>query len=227
MNCVGTTLSHASHPSRLPAPAPWFLSAPPPLSRRFSLLSSRSVWGLSNRAVPGFPTDPPGPSRIGAQTDDHPRLERRNRAFSDAWGQQTPIRGRDPRTAGPAAGVTAQRAGTTCPAKRSPGPASSPPGEPPPWTAARPCCGARLSARARNSRRQTERSPAAGATRAPDGRGQVTTAIAQFMRDLERVWDEHREAALVRHDLAASLAQLAPEPSVWHLPAMTGAAGRP
>ena len=55
----------------------------------------------------------------------------------------------------------------------------------------------------------------------------MTTAIAQFMRDLERVWDEHREAALVRHDLAASLAQLAAEPSVWHLPAMTGAAGRP
>ena len=37
----------------------------------------------------------------------------------------------------------------------------------------------------------------------------MTTAIAQFMRDLERVWDEHREAALVRRDLAASLAQLA------------------
>jgi carboxymethylenebutenolidase len=54
----------------------------------------------------------------------------------------------------------------------------------------------------------------------------VTTAIAQFMRELERVWDEHREAALVRRDLAASLAQLAGEPSVWHLPAMTGAAGR-
>jgi len=54
----------------------------------------------------------------------------------------------------------------------------------------------------------------------------VTTAIAQFMRELERVWDEHREAALVRRDLAASLAQLAGEPSVWHLPAMTGATGR-
>ena len=55
----------------------------------------------------------------------------------------------------------------------------------------------------------------------------MTTAIAQFMRDLERVWDEHREAALVRRDLAASLTQLTGEPSVWHLPAMTGAAGRP
>jgi carboxymethylenebutenolidase len=54
----------------------------------------------------------------------------------------------------------------------------------------------------------------------------VTTAIAQFMRELERVWDEHRDAAIVRRDLAAALAHLAAEPSVWHLPAMTGAAGR-
>jgi carboxymethylenebutenolidase len=54
----------------------------------------------------------------------------------------------------------------------------------------------------------------------------VTTAIAQFMRELERVWDEHREASLVRRDLSGSLAQLAAEPSVLHLPAMTGAAGR-
>lgn len=54
----------------------------------------------------------------------------------------------------------------------------------------------------------------------------MTTAIAQFMRELERVWDEHREASIVRRDLAASLAQLAAEPSVRHLPAMTGAAGR-
>ena len=54
----------------------------------------------------------------------------------------------------------------------------------------------------------------------------MTTAIAQFMRELERVWDEHRDAAIVRRDLAASLAHLAAEPSVWHLPGMTGAAGR-
>jgi carboxymethylenebutenolidase len=54
----------------------------------------------------------------------------------------------------------------------------------------------------------------------------VTTAIAQFMRELERVWDEHREASIQRRDLAASLAHLAAEPSVRHLPAMTGAAGR-
>jgi carboxymethylenebutenolidase len=56
--------------------------------------------------------------------------------------------------------------------------------------------------------------------------GDVTTAIAQFMRELERVWDEHREASLVRRDLHASLAHLAAEPSVRHIPAMTGAAGR-
>jgi hypothetical protein len=34
----------------------------------------------------------------------------------------------------------------------------------------------------------------------------VTTAIAQFMRELEQMWDEHREASLVRRDLNASLA---------------------
>jgi carboxymethylenebutenolidase len=54
----------------------------------------------------------------------------------------------------------------------------------------------------------------------------VTTAIAQFMRELERVWDEHRDASIGRRDLAASLARLAPDPSVWHLPVRTGAAGR-
>ncbi len=57
--------------------------------------------------------------------------------------------------------------------------------------------------------------------------GHVTTAIAQFMRELERVWDEHREASLLRRDLDASLAHLAAEPSIRHIPAMTGAAGRP
>jgi len=54
----------------------------------------------------------------------------------------------------------------------------------------------------------------------------VTTAIAHFMRELERAWDGHREALLVRRDLAAALAPLAAEPSVMHIPAMTGAAGR-
>ncbi len=55
----------------------------------------------------------------------------------------------------------------------------------------------------------------------------VTTAIAQFMRELERAWDAHREALLVRRDLTAALAPLAADPSVLHIPAMTGAAGRP
>jgi carboxymethylenebutenolidase len=54
----------------------------------------------------------------------------------------------------------------------------------------------------------------------------VTTAIAQFMRELEQMWDEHREASLVRRDLNTSLAHLAAEPSVRHIPAMTGATGR-
>ena len=47
------------------------------------------------------------------------------------------------------------------------------------------------------------------------------------MRELERAWDAHREALLARSDLAAALAPLAAEPSVVHIPAMTGAAGRP
>ena len=55
----------------------------------------------------------------------------------------------------------------------------------------------------------------------------MTTVIAQFMRELERAWDAHREALLVRRDLAAALAPLAAEPSVVHIPAMTGASGRP
>ena len=38
--------------------------------------------------------------------------------------------------------------------------------------------------------------------------------------------DAHRDALLVRRDLAAALAPLAAEPSVMHIPAMTGAAGR-
>ncbi len=53
----------------------------------------------------------------------------------------------------------------------------------------------------------------------------MTTAIAQFMRQLEQVWDGHREALLGRRDLEASLASLTAEPSVLHRPAMTGAAG--
>jgi carboxymethylenebutenolidase len=53
----------------------------------------------------------------------------------------------------------------------------------------------------------------------------VTTAIAQFMHQLEQAWDEHLAALLGRRDLAASLAQATAEPSVLHLPAMTGATG--
>jgi len=55
----------------------------------------------------------------------------------------------------------------------------------------------------------------------------VTTAIAQFMRELERSWEAHLKALLVRRDLTAVLASLAGDPSVVHIPAMTGAAGRP
>ena len=54
----------------------------------------------------------------------------------------------------------------------------------------------------------------------------MTTAIAQFMRELERAWDAHLQALLVRRDPGGSLAHLAAEPSVLHIPAMTGATGR-
>jgi carboxymethylenebutenolidase len=54
----------------------------------------------------------------------------------------------------------------------------------------------------------------------------VTQAIAQFMVDMARVWDEHTSALLGPRDLSAATANLAAEPSVLHLPAMTGAAGQ-
>lgn len=53
----------------------------------------------------------------------------------------------------------------------------------------------------------------------------MTPAIQDAMRQLERVWDEHREALLVRRDLVASLATMASEPTVQHLPTRTGATG--
>src|ERR1700677_1136904 len=46
------------------------------------------------------------------------------------------------------------------------------------------------------------------------------------MRELEHLWDEHTDALLARRDVTASLATMAPVPSVQHIPAMTGAAGR-
>ena len=46
------------------------------------------------------------------------------------------------------------------------------------------------------------------------------------MRELEHVWDEHTDALLARRDVTASLATVAPVPSILHIPAMTGAVGR-
>jgi carboxymethylenebutenolidase len=46
------------------------------------------------------------------------------------------------------------------------------------------------------------------------------------MRELEHVWDEHTDALLARRDTTASLATVAPVPSILHIPAMTGAVGR-
>ena len=54
----------------------------------------------------------------------------------------------------------------------------------------------------------------------------MTPSIAQFMRDLEQVWEAHQQALLKHRDLRAALAPLAAEPAVTHIPAMTGASGR-
>jgi carboxymethylenebutenolidase len=54
----------------------------------------------------------------------------------------------------------------------------------------------------------------------------VTPSIAQFMRDLEQVWEAHQQALLRHRDLQAALAWLAAEPAITHIPAMTGASGR-
>jgi carboxymethylenebutenolidase len=54
----------------------------------------------------------------------------------------------------------------------------------------------------------------------------VTPSIAQFMRDLEQVWDAHQQALIQRRDLQAALAQLAAEPAIMYIPAMTGGTGR-
>jgi carboxymethylenebutenolidase len=53
----------------------------------------------------------------------------------------------------------------------------------------------------------------------------VTVAIAQFLIQLERTWNDHQDALLRQRDLDAVFATLAPEPSVQNMPAGTGAAG--
>ena len=55
----------------------------------------------------------------------------------------------------------------------------------------------------------------------------MTIDIAKFMRKLEEMWDQHLEALLVQRDVDASLVHMVAEPSVRHIPTMTGAAGRP
>jgi carboxymethylenebutenolidase len=54
----------------------------------------------------------------------------------------------------------------------------------------------------------------------------MTTEIAQFMRTLERRWDDHLEALFTRHDVDAAMADMTAATSVRHLPTMTGADGR-
>ncbi len=54
----------------------------------------------------------------------------------------------------------------------------------------------------------------------------MTTQIAQFMRQLEGMWDEHVDALIGRHDVDAAMMKMKAEPSVRHLPTMTGADGR-
>ena len=54
----------------------------------------------------------------------------------------------------------------------------------------------------------------------------MTTEIAQFMRKLEGIWDEHVQALVDRRDVDAAMVNMTAEPSVRHLPTMTGADGR-
>ena len=42
----------------------------------------------------------------------------------------------------------------------------------------------------------------------------MTPSIAQFMRDLEQVWEAHQQALIQRRDLQAALAPLAAEPTL-------------
>ena len=54
----------------------------------------------------------------------------------------------------------------------------------------------------------------------------MTPSIAQYMRDHEQVWEAHQQALIQQHDLRAALVALAAEPSIVHIPAMTGGTGR-
>jgi carboxymethylenebutenolidase len=54
----------------------------------------------------------------------------------------------------------------------------------------------------------------------------MTTAIAQFLSKLERMWDAHVEALYERREVAAAMADMTAAPSVRHIPTMTGADGR-
>ena len=55
----------------------------------------------------------------------------------------------------------------------------------------------------------------------------MTTEIAEFMRKLERKWDDHQEALLTRRDVDAAMADMTAATSLRHFPTMTGADGRP
>ena len=54
----------------------------------------------------------------------------------------------------------------------------------------------------------------------------MTTEIARFMVKLAAIWDAHVKALLSTRDIEAALVDSVAEPSVVHIPAMTGARGR-
>ena len=54
----------------------------------------------------------------------------------------------------------------------------------------------------------------------------MTTAIAQFLNKLERMWDAHLESLFDRRDVDAAMTSMTAEASVRHIPTMTGADGR-
>ena len=55
----------------------------------------------------------------------------------------------------------------------------------------------------------------------------MTTEIAEFMRKLERKWDDHQEALFTRRDVDEAMADMTAATSLRHFPTMTGADGRP
>lgn len=53
----------------------------------------------------------------------------------------------------------------------------------------------------------------------------MTTEIARFLVGLERTWDAHRDALLVHRDPAGAMREMTEQPTLEHIPALTGGCG--